>query len=334
MWNQVYNPLNNATLSTLAAAVPVVTLLVLIASGKVKAHIAAIIALVVANIITIAVYHMPANMSVRASLLGVVAGFFPIGWIVLNVIFLYQVTVSTGRFELLKRAVGGVTEDRRLQLLLIAFSFGAFFEGASGFGTPVAITTGVTYEVSIWTPLRYVATGSFSYPTSGTNLTAPSPNGYFTSNTPVLVMAATQSGASYFADVVFAVGGGVSPTGLAIPITFGTPTVALNRTAAPTGLSVPIAFGSPAAGITVQPNGFAIPLAFGAPRVGPTVLSATQGSWWGLKAVAVENREYARQQRSQEPLSCPNDGEPLQRGTDGKLRCRYDGWTWRGFGQG
>src|SRR5438552_1523485 len=86
---------------------------------------------------------MPAGMSVRASLLGVVAGFFPIGWIVLNVIFLYQVTVSTGRFELLKRAVGGVTEDRRLQLLLIAFSFGAFFEGASGFGTPVAITGSV-----------------------------------------------------------------------------------------------------------------------------------------------------------------------------------------------
>jgi lactate permease len=140
MWDQVYNPLNSTTLSTLAAAVPVVTLLVLIASGRVKAHIAAIIALVVANIVTIAIYHMPAGMSVRASLLGVVAGFFPIGWIVLNVIFLYQVTVSTGRFELLKRAVGGVTEDRRLQLLLIAFSFGAFFEGASGFGTPVAIT--------------------------------------------------------------------------------------------------------------------------------------------------------------------------------------------------
>lgn len=140
MWNQIYDPLNNATLSTIAAAVPVVTLLVLIASGKVKAHIAAIIALIVANVVTIAVYHMPTNMSVRASLLGVVAGFFPIGWIVLNVIFLYQVTVSTGRFELLKRAVGGVTEDRRLQLLLIAFSFGAFFEGASGFGTPVAIT--------------------------------------------------------------------------------------------------------------------------------------------------------------------------------------------------
>jgi lactate permease len=143
MWNQVYNPFNNTVLSTIAAAIPVVTLLVLIASGKVKAHIAAIIALIVANLIAIFVFTMPAGMSIRASLLGVVSGFFPIGWIVLNVIFLYQITVATGKFELLKRAVGGVTEDRRLQLLLIAFSFGAFFEGASGFGTPVAVTGAV-----------------------------------------------------------------------------------------------------------------------------------------------------------------------------------------------
>ncbi|MFN5719182.1 MAG: L-lactate permease [Bradyrhizobium sp.] len=142
-WNQIYNPLGNAGLSTLAAAVPVVTLLVLIASGKVKAHIAAIIAVIVTNLITIFVFTMPAGMSIRASILGIVTGFFPIGWIVLNVIFLYQVTVRCGKFELLKRAVGGVTEDRRLQLLLIAFSFGAFFEGASGFGTPVAITGAV-----------------------------------------------------------------------------------------------------------------------------------------------------------------------------------------------
>jgi lactate permease len=143
LWNQVYNPFNNTVLSTIAAAVPVVTLLVLIASGKVKAHIAAIIALIVANLIAIFIFTMPAGMSIRASLLGVVSGFFPIGWIVLNVIFLYQITVVTGKFELLKRAVGGVTEDRRLQLLLIAFSFGAFFEGASGFGTPVAVTGAV-----------------------------------------------------------------------------------------------------------------------------------------------------------------------------------------------
>jgi lactate permease len=143
MWNQIYNPLGNAALSTVAAAIPVVTLLVLIASGKVKAHIAAVVALIVANIIAIFIYTMPAAMSVKASLLGVVVGFFPIGWIVLNVIFLYRITVETGRFELLKRAIGGVTEDRRLQLLLIAFAFGAFFEGASGFGTPVAITGAV-----------------------------------------------------------------------------------------------------------------------------------------------------------------------------------------------
>jgi lactate permease len=143
MWNQVYNPLGNAALSTIAAAIPVVTLLVLIASGKVKAHIAAIIAVILTNLIAIFIFTMPANMSIRASLLGIVSGFFPIGWIVLNVIFLYRITVATGQFELLKRAVGGVTEDRRLQLLLIAFSFGAFFEGASGFGTPVAITGSV-----------------------------------------------------------------------------------------------------------------------------------------------------------------------------------------------
>jgi lactate permease len=143
MWNQVYNPLGSAALSTICAAIPVVTLLVLIASGKVKAHIAAIIAVIVTNLIAIFIFTMPAGMSIRASLLGVVAGFFPIGWIVLNVIFLYQITVATGQFELLKRAVGGVTEDRRLQLLLIAFSFGAFFEGASGFGTPVAVTGAV-----------------------------------------------------------------------------------------------------------------------------------------------------------------------------------------------
>ncbi|MCP3394569.1 L-lactate permease [Bradyrhizobium sp. CCGB12] len=143
MWNQIYDPLNSAALSTVAAAVPVVSLLVMIASGRVKAHIAAVIAVIITNLITIFVFTMPAGMSIRASVLGIVTGFFPIGWIVLNVIFLYQVTVSTGRFELLKRAIGGVTEDRRLQLLLVAFSFGAFFEGASGFGTPVAITGAV-----------------------------------------------------------------------------------------------------------------------------------------------------------------------------------------------
>src|SRR5437016_4303503 len=143
MWNQVYNPFGNATLSTIAAALPVVTLLVLIASNKVKAHIAAIAALIVANLIAIFIFTMPAGMSLRATVLGAVTGFFPIGWIVLNVIFLYRLTVETGVFETLQTTIGGVTEDRRLQLLLIAFCFGASFEGASGFGTPVAVTGAV-----------------------------------------------------------------------------------------------------------------------------------------------------------------------------------------------
>ncbi|HKS86868.1 MAG TPA: L-lactate permease [Pseudolabrys sp.] len=140
MWNQIYNPLGNSFLSTCAAALPVVTLLVLIASNKVKAHIAAIVALIVANFVAIVIFTMPADMSLRATVLGAVTGFFPIGWIVLNVIFLYRLTVEKGAFETLQSTIGGMTEDRRLQLLLIAFSFGAFFEGASGFGTPVAVT--------------------------------------------------------------------------------------------------------------------------------------------------------------------------------------------------
>ena len=140
MWNQVYDPFDSAVLSTLAAALPVVSLLVLIASGKVKAHYATVIALVVAILVAIFLFTMPAGLALRAAVLGAVAGFFPIGWIVLNVIFLYRLTVATGAFGTLSQAIGGVTRDRRLQLLLIAFSFGAFFEGASGFGTPVAVT--------------------------------------------------------------------------------------------------------------------------------------------------------------------------------------------------
>ena len=102
MWNQIYNPFNNAALSTVAAALPVVTLLVLIASNKVKAHIAAVIALIVANAVAIFIFTMPADMSLRATVLGAVTGFFPIGWIVLNVIFLYRLTVEKGAFETLQ----------------------------------------------------------------------------------------------------------------------------------------------------------------------------------------------------------------------------------------
>src|SRR5258706_1264856 len=130
MWNQLYNPLGNAALSTIAAALPVVTLLVLIASNKVKAHIAAVIALIVANLVAVFIFTMPAGMSLRATVLGAVTGFFPIGWIVLNVIFLYRLTLEKGAFQTLQTTLGGVTTDRPLQLLLMPLSFGAFFDGA------------------------------------------------------------------------------------------------------------------------------------------------------------------------------------------------------------
>jgi lactate permease len=140
MWNQVYDPFANQVLSTLTAAIPVVMLLVLLASGKIKAHLAALAALTAAILVAVVVFTMPAGLAGRATLLGIATGFFPIGWIVLNVIFLYRLTVEKGNFATLQQAIGGITADRRLQLLLIAFAFGAFFEGASGFGTPVAVT--------------------------------------------------------------------------------------------------------------------------------------------------------------------------------------------------
>ncbi|GJE38846.1 L-lactate permease [Methylobacterium persicinum] len=139
-WNQVYDPFGSPWLSTLAASVPVIALLAMIASGRVKAHLAAVIALGLALLVAVVGFGMPAGLATRAAILGMVTGFFPIGWIILNVIFLYRLTVEKGWFAILQQSVAGITADRRLQLLLVAFAFGAFFEGAGGFGTPVAVT--------------------------------------------------------------------------------------------------------------------------------------------------------------------------------------------------
>jgi lactate permease len=139
-WFQVYDPFGNAVLSTLAAAIPVVVLLGLIASGRIKVHIAAVAALIVAILVAVVLFTMPGDMALRAAGLGALTGFFPIGWIILNVIFLYRLTVEKGWFAVLQTSIAGISPDRRLQLLLIAFCLGAFFEGAAGFGTPVAVT--------------------------------------------------------------------------------------------------------------------------------------------------------------------------------------------------
>jgi lactate permease len=139
-WPQSYDPLGSPLLSTLVAALPLVALLGLLATHRIRAHTAALIALVATLAVAITVIGMPPGLAVRAAALGAAYGLFPIGWIVLNVIFLYQLADGRGSFQVLQRLVTGVTDDRRLQLLLIAFAFGAFFEGAAGFGTPVAVT--------------------------------------------------------------------------------------------------------------------------------------------------------------------------------------------------
>ncbi len=140
MWSQVYDPLGNMALSTIAAGVPVAVLLAALAFFHMQAHLAAGLALVVGVVVAAAVFGMPAAMAGKAAGLGIVSGIFPIGWIVLNIIFLHRLTTLNGSFRVLQNSISGVTEDRRLQLLLVAFSFGAFFEGAAGFGTPVAVT--------------------------------------------------------------------------------------------------------------------------------------------------------------------------------------------------
>lgn len=138
-WQQNYDPLHGP-LSPIVAALPLVILLGLLALRRVPAYAAALAGLAAALGVAIGVVGMPAPMAGRAALLGVAYGLLPIGWIVLNVIFLYRLTEERGVFVALQRAITGITSDRRLQLLLIAFCFGAFFEGAAGFGTPVAVT--------------------------------------------------------------------------------------------------------------------------------------------------------------------------------------------------
>jgi lactate permease len=139
-WNQRYEPVaDNLALSALVAALPVIVLLGLLGLLKVRAHYAALAGLATALLVALLVYGMPAPMATAALVNGALFGLFPIGWIVLMAMFVYDLTVKTGQFELVKDSVAGMASDRRIQVLLIAFCFGAFLEGSAGFGTPVAI---------------------------------------------------------------------------------------------------------------------------------------------------------------------------------------------------
>ena len=143
LWQQIYDPFGNMIISTLLGAIPVVVMLVGLGFLHLKAHIAAGAGLLAALAIAIFAYGMPASMAGNAAFFGGLTGLLPIGWIVLNIIFLHQLTEQNGSFKILQDSIAGITQDRRLQLLLIAFAFGAFFEGAAGFGTPVAVTAAI-----------------------------------------------------------------------------------------------------------------------------------------------------------------------------------------------
>jgi lactate permease len=140
MWPQPVDPLGHVGLSALAAALPIVFLFWALAVRKLPGHLAGLWTAAIAVIVAVAVYRMPPALALAATLQGALYGLFPIGWIVVAAVFLYRVTVDTGQFEIIKRSIASLTDDRRLQALLIAFSFGAFLEGAAGFGTPVAIS--------------------------------------------------------------------------------------------------------------------------------------------------------------------------------------------------
>ncbi len=139
-WTQQYDPCGNIFVSALVAALPVFALLGLLAAFHVRAHYAAIAGLLVALLVAIGIFKMPVGLALSAAANGAAYGLFPIGWIVLTAIFTYDISVATGQFDVLKRSIANIAEDRRIQVLLIAFSFGAFIEGAAGFGTPVAIS--------------------------------------------------------------------------------------------------------------------------------------------------------------------------------------------------
>lgn len=146
-WTQNYDPFGNALLSTLIAALPVVVLLGAIAWLHIRIHFAALLGLGVALAVAVGAFHMPAKAAAATTLYGAGYGLFPIGWIILNLIFLYQLTVDKGLFAVLRGSLANLAPDPRVQVILIAFAFGAFFEGAAGFGTPVAVTAAILMQL-------------------------------------------------------------------------------------------------------------------------------------------------------------------------------------------
>jgi len=180
IWSQIYDPFGNLMLSSIVAAIPVLVLLGAIGIFEIRAHVAAILGLATALLVAIVAFGMPVGSASMAAVYGAAFGLMPIGWIILNVIFLYQLTSEKGEFAVLQRSISAISDDRRLQLLFIAFCLGAFFEGAAGFGTPVAVTAAMLIGLG-FTPLA----------ASGLSLIAnTAPVAFGALGTPVIALAA------------------------------------------------------------------------------------------------------------------------------------------------
>lgn len=140
-WTQIYTPLGGSLwLSAAVAVIPIVFFFIALAALRMKGHIAAMITVALAVLIAVAIYGMPVSTALAATGYGFLYGLWPISWIILAAVFLYKLTVKTGQFEIIRSSVLSITADQRLQMVLVGFSFGAFLEGAAGFGAPVAIT--------------------------------------------------------------------------------------------------------------------------------------------------------------------------------------------------
>lgn len=143
VWEQVYNPLSNIWLSAMIAAIPIIFFIVMLAVFKLKGYIAGLFSIIVAGVVAVLIYKMPIIFVLMSAVYGVLAGIWPVASIVFAAIFLYKITVKTGKFSIIENSISVITADQRLQVLIVAFSFGAFLEGAAGFGAPVAITAAI-----------------------------------------------------------------------------------------------------------------------------------------------------------------------------------------------
>jgi L-lactate transport len=139
-WMQNYDPLGNLWLSSLVAALPIIFFFVALTVLRMKGHVAGTITVLISLAVAVLFYHMPVGAALASAGYGFVFGLWPIAWIIVAAVFLYKITVKTGQFEIIRASVVSITEDQRLQMLMVGFSFGAFLEGAAGFGAPVAIT--------------------------------------------------------------------------------------------------------------------------------------------------------------------------------------------------